>query len=219
MTRWRSTFTTVTHKHQGEAGHASVNPICQINLVHAENTDHSNAAKIKRGEIKIYPDPGFSGEVGFRAMSESLGWAKRPMLQRVHLLPPSMPVTMLYGARSWMDSSSGERAAQIRKQAHTKVLVSKHKVGRESFYNYKETVLPALDSCNWISICFVMEKFCVAEAIYFNPPNFRYLFPAQMIDDASHHVYADQPEEFNRVVEKICKSLDWMLGWFHCVSV
>lgn len=65
-----------------------------------------------------------SGEVGFRAMSESLGWAKRPMLQRVHLLPPSMPVTMLYGARSWVDSSSGERVAQIRTQAHTKVLVS-----------------------------------------------------------------------------------------------
>lgn len=65
-----------------------------------------------------------SGEVGFRAMSESLGWAKRPMLQRVHLLPPSMPVTMLYGARSWVDSSSGERVAQIRKQAHTEVLVS-----------------------------------------------------------------------------------------------
>lgn len=65
-----------------------------------------------------------SGEVGFRAMSESLGWAKRPMLQRVHLLPPSMPVTMLYGARSWVDSSSGERVAQIRQQAHTKVLVS-----------------------------------------------------------------------------------------------
>lgn len=57
-------------------------------------------------------------------MSESLGWAKRPMLQRVHLLPPSMPVTMLYGARSWVDSSSGERVAQIRKQAPTRVLVS-----------------------------------------------------------------------------------------------
>ncbi|XP_061588779.1 (Lyso)-N-acylphosphatidylethanolamine lipase isoform X2 [Cololabis saira] len=92
-----------------------------------------------------------SGEVGFRAMSESLGWAKRPMLQRVHLLPSSMPVTMLYGARSWMSSSSGDRVAEIRNQAHTKVL---------------------------------------------------------LINDASHHVYADQPGEFNRVVENICKSAD-----------
>lgn len=59
-------------------------------------------------------------------MSMPLGWAKRPMLQRVHLLPPSMPVTMLYGARSWVDSSSGEAVAQIRKQAHTKVLVGRN---------------------------------------------------------------------------------------------
>lgn len=65
-----------------------------------------------------------SGEVGFRAMSESLGWAKRPMLDRIHLLPPSMPITMLYGSRSWVDSSSGNRVVQIRNRALTKVLVS-----------------------------------------------------------------------------------------------
>ncbi|XP_068427656.1 (Lyso)-N-acylphosphatidylethanolamine lipase [Clinocottus analis] len=92
-----------------------------------------------------------SGEVGFGAMAESLGWAKRPMLERVHQLPPSMPVTMLYGARSWMDSSSGHRVVQIRNQAPTTVI---------------------------------------------------------LIDDASHHVYADQPEEFNRVVENICNSVN-----------
>uniref|UniRef100_A0A8C4HAI7 (Lyso)-N-acylphosphatidylethanolamine lipase n=1 Tax=Dicentrarchus labrax TaxID=13489 RepID=A0A8C4HAI7_DICLA len=92
-----------------------------------------------------------SGEVGFRAMAESLGWAKRPMLQRVHLLPPTMPLTMLYGARSWVASSSGDRVVQIRDQANTEVL---------------------------------------------------------LINEASHHVYADQPEEFNRVVESICDSVD-----------
>lgn len=92
-----------------------------------------------------------SGEVGFRAMSESLGWAKRPMLQRVHLLPSATSLTLLYGARSWVDSSSGSRVAQIRGAEHTRVL---------------------------------------------------------LVDDASHHVYADQPEEFNRVVENICNSVD-----------
>ncbi|XP_029930126.1 (Lyso)-N-acylphosphatidylethanolamine lipase [Myripristis murdjan] len=92
-----------------------------------------------------------SGEVGFRAMSESLGWAKRPMLQRVDQLPRSMPLTMLYGARSWVDSSSGIKVAHIRSQAYTKVL---------------------------------------------------------LVNEASHHVYADQPEEFNKVVENICNSVD-----------
>ncbi|XP_029499007.2 (Lyso)-N-acylphosphatidylethanolamine lipase [Oncorhynchus nerka] len=92
-----------------------------------------------------------SGEVGFRAMSESLGWAKRPMLQRVHLLPPSMPLTMLYGSRSWVDSASGDKVAQIRVQTATRTV---------------------------------------------------------MIEDASHHVYADQPMEFNRVVQNICNDVD-----------
>ncbi|XP_062284790.1 (Lyso)-N-acylphosphatidylethanolamine lipase [Scomber scombrus] len=92
-----------------------------------------------------------SGEVGFRALSESLGWAKRPMLQRVHLLPSSMPLTMLYGAQSWVDSSSGDSVVQIRSPDHTKVM---------------------------------------------------------LINAASHHVYADQPEAFNKVVENICNGVN-----------
>ncbi|KAM6948409.1 (Lyso)-N-acylphosphatidylethanolamine lipase [Aplochiton taeniatus] len=92
-----------------------------------------------------------SGEVGFRALSAGLGWAKRPMLARVNQLPPSMPVTMLYGARSWVDSSSGDQVAQIRGPEHTKVVLVQH---------------------------------------------------------ASHHVYADQPEEFNNLVQNVCNSVD-----------
>uniref|UniRef100_A0A672KLW0 Abhydrolase domain containing 4 n=1 Tax=Sinocyclocheilus grahami TaxID=75366 RepID=A0A672KLW0_SINGR len=90
-----------------------------------------------------------SGEVGFKAMSESIGWAKRPMVQRVHLLPPSMPVSLLYGALSWVDPSTGKTVVQIRGKS-----------------------------------------------------------PTSLIEDASHHVYADQPEEFNRVVESICNTVD-----------
>ncbi|XP_051989937.1 (Lyso)-N-acylphosphatidylethanolamine lipase-like [Xyrauchen texanus] len=92
-----------------------------------------------------------SGEVGFKAMSESLGWAKRPMVQRVNLLPPSMPITMLYGSLSWVDSSTGNQVAHIRGKSPTSVI---------------------------------------------------------LIEDASHHLYADQPDEFNRVVQNICNTVD-----------
>ena len=30
----------------------------------------------------------------------------------------------------------------------------------------------------------------------------------KVIPSAGHHVYADQPDEFNRIVEKICRKLD-----------
>ena len=66
---------------------------------------------------------GCSGETGYWAMMESLAWAKRPMLQRVDQLPASLPVSMLYGDRSWMTSSSGHEAARIRGQAYTRVEV------------------------------------------------------------------------------------------------
>lgn len=59
-------------------------------------------------------------------MVGSLAWAKRPMLLRVHQLPPSMPLTMVYGALSWVDSSSGDAVVRIRNQAPTEVIVSRN---------------------------------------------------------------------------------------------
>ncbi|XP_036447306.1 (Lyso)-N-acylphosphatidylethanolamine lipase-like [Colossoma macropomum] len=64
-----------------------------------------------------------SGEVAFRAMSNSLLWAKRPMLDRVHLLPPDLPVTLVYGGQSWMDSKTGEKVAQLRPNSCTRTVV------------------------------------------------------------------------------------------------
>ncbi|KAI4896051.1 hypothetical protein NFI96_015042 [Prochilodus magdalenae] len=63
------------------------------------------------------------GEVAFRAMSNSLLWAKRPMLDRIHLLPPDLPVTLVYGGQSWMDSRTGERVAQLRPNSYTRTVV------------------------------------------------------------------------------------------------
>ncbi|XP_069044918.1 (Lyso)-N-acylphosphatidylethanolamine lipase [Lepisosteus oculatus] len=92
-----------------------------------------------------------SGEVGFKALSQSLGWAKRPMLPRVTQLSPTLPVSLVYGAQSWVDFNTGERVKQLRPGSFTQTVV---------------------------------------------------------IEGASHHVYADQPEDFNRTVEKICSSVD-----------
>lgn len=92
-----------------------------------------------------------SGEIAFRAMSESFGWAKRPMLPRMPLLSQDTPMTVLYGALSWVDSSTGERIKTLRPGSYVKNII---------------------------------------------------------IEGASHHVYADQPDEFNRVVQEICDSID-----------
>nr|XP_055057406.1 (Lyso)-N-acylphosphatidylethanolamine lipase-like [Misgurnus anguillicaudatus] len=94
-----------------------------------------------------------SGEVGFKAMNESFGWAKRPMVQRVNLLTATLDARhhVVIGALSWVDSSTGNTVVQIRGKSPTTII---------------------------------------------------------LIEDASHHVYADQPEEFNRTVQGICNTID-----------
>lgn len=136
-----------------------------------------------------------SGEVGFRAMFASLGWAKRPMVQRVNLLPPSMPVTMVYGSHSWVDSSTGSQVAQIRgPQSPTQVVVSLRKPSLHS--NFPKTIHFLILKCYGCYLRDLDEE-----------KKLNFVCFSQLIDEASHHVYADQPEEFNQVVENICRTV------------
>ncbi|KAG5266653.1 hypothetical protein AALO_G00234640 [Alosa alosa] len=73
-----------------------------------------------------------SGEVGFRAMNQTVAWAQRPMIQRVHLLRPSMPLNMLLGGRSWLPNSYRDTVDQIRGQSHTQLMVIPN--GSHHFY-------------------------------------------------------------------------------------
>ncbi|XP_060533182.1 (Lyso)-N-acylphosphatidylethanolamine lipase-like [Cylas formicarius] len=47
-----------------------------------------------------------SGESAFHSMMSSFGWAKNPMVRRINKLPIQIPVTLLYGSRSWLDHSA-----------------------------------------------------------------------------------------------------------------
>ncbi|VDN87354.1 unnamed protein product, partial [Brugia pahangi] len=64
-----------------------------------------------------------SGEVAFTNMSFSFGWAKRPMLKRIINLPPEVPMTFIYGNKSWIDSSSGIVVQNERQNAYVDVQV------------------------------------------------------------------------------------------------
>ena len=62
-----------------------------------------------------------SGENAFSNMQLSLGFSKRPMLERVDQLSADVPVTFIYGTRSWMDSSSGEKFFSARPDSYVDV--------------------------------------------------------------------------------------------------
>ncbi|XP_072942593.1 1-acylglycerol-3-phosphate O-acyltransferase ABHD5 isoform X2 [Epargyreus clarus] len=64
-----------------------------------------------------------SGESAFHTLMSGFGWAKNPMVRRVGQLDPALPVTVLFGARSWVDNSTGQLLVENRHSAKTYVQV------------------------------------------------------------------------------------------------
>jgi pimeloyl-ACP methyl ester carboxylesterase len=48
-----------------------------------------------------------TGELAFSHLTEGLGWAKRPLINRLPALPNTVPTTILYGSHTWMDKDAG----------------------------------------------------------------------------------------------------------------
>lgn len=65
-----------------------------------------------------------SGETAFKNMTIPYGWAKRPMLQRMDQLQPEIPITIIYGSRSSIDSNSGSTIKEMRPHSHVEITVS-----------------------------------------------------------------------------------------------
>ncbi|XP_034165691.2 1-acylglycerol-3-phosphate O-acyltransferase ABHD5 [Pangasianodon hypophthalmus] len=92
-----------------------------------------------------------SGETAFKNMTVPYGWAQRPMMQRVGMLDPTIPISIICGSRSCIDSQSGHAIHEMRPNSQTDVIV---------------------------------------------------------IRGAGHYVFADQSEDFNEVVLKICRDVN-----------
>ncbi|KAI3360642.1 hypothetical protein L3Q82_002507 [Scortum barcoo] len=65
-----------------------------------------------------------SGETAFKNMTIPYGWAKRPMLQRMDQLQPEIPITIVYGSRSRIDSNSGSTIKEMRPRSHVEIVLS-----------------------------------------------------------------------------------------------
>lgn len=66
---------------------------------------------------------GRSGETAFRNMSIPYGWAKRPMIHRMHQLQPHIPIAIIYGSRSSVDSSSGAAIRELKPGCRLEMVV------------------------------------------------------------------------------------------------
>lgn len=67
----------------------------------------------------------FSGEAAFHAMMSGFGWAKHPIVNRIDKLHKDVPITLLYGSRSWVDNSAGEVIKEKRMDSFVNLQVLK----------------------------------------------------------------------------------------------
>lgn len=84
-----------------------------------------------------------SGEIAFSTLNEKLGWAKKPMFDRLPNLHPSIPVTLLYGANSWMDRQAGERLKeQLGNRAKYYIVPSSgHHIYADNYQFFNECII------------------------------------------------------------------------------
>lgn len=59
-----------------------------------------------------------SGESAFHSMMSDFGWAKNPMVKRIDQLKEHIPITLLYGSRSWVDHSAANTIKEKRMNSY-----------------------------------------------------------------------------------------------------
>lgn len=65
-----------------------------------------------------------SGEAAFKTLNTSFGWAKNPMIHRLPDLEKDIPVTLVYGSKSWVDNATGYHIKYLRNESYVEVAVS-----------------------------------------------------------------------------------------------
>lgn len=75
-----------------------------------------------------------SGESAFHSMMHGFGWAKNPMINRIHEMQDNVPLTLIYGSRSWVDNASGD----IIKKARPNSYVKSHIINQAGHHVYAD---------------------------------------------------------------------------------
>ena len=89
-----------------------------------------------------------SGESAFHSMMDGFGWAKNPMIKRVHEIRADIPLTLMYGSRSWVDSAAGDVIQKLRPDSYVRThIINKagHHIYADKAEEFNKLVV---DACN-----------------------------------------------------------------------
>ncbi|XP_067002394.2 1-acylglycerol-3-phosphate O-acyltransferase ABHD5 isoform X2 [Anabrus simplex] len=87
-----------------------------------------------------------SGEGAFHSMMSGFGWAKNPMINRLDTLHPDIPITLIYGSRSWVDNAPGETIKEKRPGSYVNVQIisgAGHHVYADKYEAFNKHVIEA----------------------------------------------------------------------------
>jgi len=96
-----------------------------------------------------------TGESAFHAMMANFGWAKYPMIHRLPALRNDVPITFIYGARSWIDRKSGDCIKDLRENSYVDVHILRgagHHVYADNSEEFNSFVLKVSESADQKSI-------------------------------------------------------------------
>ncbi|XP_034945385.1 (Lyso)-N-acylphosphatidylethanolamine lipase isoform X2 [Chelonus insularis] len=106
-----------------------------------------------------------SGESAFHAMMQGFGWAKYPMINRIDEMNEEIPITLIYGSRSWVDNSSGEMIKQKRVNSYVNIHIisgAGHHVYADKSEIFNKHVLDA---------CALSDNIPILTSAYVKPSN------------------------------------------------
>lgn len=89
-----------------------------------------------------------TGESAFHSMMSGFGWAKDPMVKRIHELKEDIPITFIYGSRSWVSNESGETIKTLRPKSFVNIEIinqAGHHVYADKAHEFNELILKACD--------------------------------------------------------------------------
>ncbi|XP_077863263.1 (Lyso)-N-acylphosphatidylethanolamine lipase-like [Saccoglossus kowalevskii] len=89
------------------------------------------------------------GEIGFKSLLGPWGFAKFPLIHRIHEIRKDIPITFIYGENTYsiIDNSMGKRTKEIRKDSQVDVHLVKdasHHVYSDQVYQFNQLLL---DTC------------------------------------------------------------------------
>ncbi|XP_072396697.1 (Lyso)-N-acylphosphatidylethanolamine lipase-like [Diabrotica undecimpunctata] len=102
-----------------------------------------------------------SGESAFNSMKQGLAWAKNPMIRRYHTLSKDVPLTVIYGEKSWIVKTPEDDLKNQRPESYVKAEIlpnAGHHINADQSVLFNKLICKVCKQCDNSEACNSEEK-------------------------------------------------------------